>query len=143
MTANDHLLDCISQPVATYTIIVVLVFCKNFSSNWCNDLCYQIVHISKLCMKLLKQTRTLDFSCSHVIHMRKKEINRTQLLERVHFPCATSLKAPLVLLKRNSSLSIPAPLRLSLRWASLLRPDSTAESRGKGLSSKLIWFWTS
>lgn len=40
-------------------------------------------------------------------------MNRAQLLERVDFPCATSLKAPLVLLKRNSSLTILAPLRLS------------------------------
>lgn len=62
-------------------------------------------------MKLLKQIRILDFSCSHVVHMRKKEMSRAQLLKRVHFPCATSLKAPLVLLKRNYSLTIVAPLR--------------------------------
>lgn len=66
-------------------------------------------------------------------------MNRARLLERVHFPCATSLKAPLVLLKRNSSLTILAPLRL-IDWQILLKPDSIAECRGKGLSGKLIWF---
>lgn len=51
-----------------YAAVVDLMFCKNSSLNWLNDLFYQIVHVSKLYMKLMKQARILDrwpflFSC--------------------------------------------------------------------------------
>lgn len=63
-----------------YAAVVDLMFCKNSSLHWLNDLYYQIVQISKLYMKLMKQARILDrwpFLSSHDIHKENSNEQRT------------------------------------------------------------------
>lgn len=112
------------QPVAMYATVVDFKLCRKSFLCGLNDICYRIIHILKLYMKVEKQFRILDqwpflFLCNiHEgnIHLLNTTVNTEQVVESINFPDATFFRRPLSLLYKTVWLILSDIFQVHGAW---------------------------